>query len=166
MKKLSRIMLGALSVLLVTGAAFAQMGGQQPQLPPYAASEDVSDEEIVKFANIAEALDEVQADVDRQVLAAINAEGMSTERFEQIAMAQQNPQAAAQLNLTEEEMEILGKVGPVMQQITMQAQQIVLAKIEEEDMTVERFQMIAMGTQLDAELAERIEAEFEKRENS
>ena len=164
MKKLSQILMGALSVLFVTSLAVAQMGGQQPQVPAYAQSDDVSEEEIVKFANIAEALDEVQEDVDRQVLAAINAEGMSTERFEQIAMAQQNPQAAAQLNLTEEEMEILGKVGPVMQQITMEAQQIVLSKIEEEDMTVERFQMIAMGTQMDAELAQRIEAEFDKRE--
>ncbi|MCC5925628.1 MAG: DUF4168 domain-containing protein [Bacteroidetes bacterium] len=165
MKQLSRVLMGALSVLFVTGIAMAQMGGQQPQMPAYAQSDDVSDEEIVKFANIAEALDEVQADVDRQVLSAINAEGMSTERFEQIAMAQQDPQAAAQLDLTEEEMEILGKVGPVMQQITMEAQQKVLAKIEEEEMSVERFQMIAMGTQMDAELAQRIEDEFEKRES-
>jgi uncharacterized Zn finger protein len=164
MKKLSQILMGALSVLFVTSLAVAQMGEQQPQMAQYAQSDDVSDEEIVKFANIAEALDEVQEDVDRQVLAAINAEGMSTERFEQIAMAQQNPQAAAELNLTEEEMEILGKVGPVMQQITMEAQQIVLKKIEEEEMTVERFQMIAMGTQMDADLAQRIEAELDKRE--
>ena len=143
--------------------AWPRCPASSPAPPVPAVSADVTDEEVGKFATIALAFDAIQADVDRQILQAVNDAGMTTERFTAIMQSQQNPTAAAELNVTEEEMELLNGIGPQVQMIQMGSQERVLAAIEEEDMTVERFQQIAAGSQADEELAERINTEVENR---
>lgn len=158
---IQHLVAGLFTILLFSTVSLAQMPGQQPAPPVPATSADVSDEEVGKFAVIAVAFDAIQADIDRQILQAVNEAGMPTERFTAIMQAQQNPMAAAELNITEEEMALLNGIGPQVQMIQMGAQELVLAAIEDEDMTVERFQQIAAGSQADEVLAERINTEVE-----
>src|SRR5690606_19106323 len=87
----------------------------------------------------------------------VESEGMQFERFQEIVMAQQNPQLAARVEITDEEQAVLEKVQGNLMLVNDEAQQKYIATIENEGLTIEKFQQIAMAIQSDTEVARRFE---------
>lgn len=157
MKKLARytfvLFLGA---LLSTATVFAQQQQMPPQPEPL-SPEEVTDEHLEKISNVTKAGQEIQREADEKMKDVVEEVGMEYQRFQQIMMAQQNPQLANQLKLTTEEQQTLQKVQPELMQINQEAQQKYVTQIEGEGLTIQEFQQIAQAIQAHPEVAERFE---------
>lgn len=149
-------------VLLTTGMLFAQVQQQQPQMPDLPTSSDVSDEELEQITTIIGELEPIQVKAQEQIGAALEEEGISMERFQQMMMAMQNPQMADQVEITDEEMATIQSMQPKLMEIQGQAEQEMSAKMEENGLTMQRYRMVVMGAQQDPELMERLQSQLEE----
>ena len=156
MKKLVRysfvLILGA---ILGTAAVFAQQ--QMPPQPEPLSPDEITDEQLEMIVNVSEAVQDLQKEADMEMREVIAGEEMEYSRFQQIMMAQQNPQMAGQLNVTEQEKQILQQVQPKLQEITMKVQQGYMTAIQDEGLSPQKFQQIARAIQAHPEVAERFE---------
>ena len=148
--------------LLSTGMLFAQVQQQQPQMPDLPTSTDVSDEEIEQIASTIGELEPIQVKAQQKMGAALEEEGISLERFQQMMMAMQNPQMADQVEITDEEMSIIQSMQPKLMEIQGEAEQEMSAKMEENGLTMQRYRMVVMGAQQDPELMERLQSQLEE----
>jgi len=148
--------------LLSTGMLFAQVQQQQPQMPDLPTSSDVSDEEIDQIATTIGELEPIQVKAQEKMGAALEEEGISLERFQQMMMAMQNPQMADQVNISDEEMATIQQMQPKLMEIQGEAEQEMSAKMEENGLTMQRYRMVVMGAQQDPELMERLQSKLEE----
>ncbi|WP_234567633.1 DUF4168 domain-containing protein [Rhodohalobacter sp. 614A] len=146
--------------LFAAGSLFAQVQQQPPQQPELPTSEDVSDEEITQLGDAVEALEPIQVETQEKIKSAVEEEDITFERFQQMMMAMQNPQMAQQVNITAEEKSKIQTLQPTLMQIQTEARQQMSAKIEENGLTMQRYQQIIMGAQQDPELMARVETEL------
>lgn len=143
----------ALLVAAFSVPAFAQVQSQ----PPAINSDDITDEELKMVVNIADSATHIQEEANLKMKKIVESEGMKFERFQEIVMAQQNPQLAARVEITDDEQTLLEKVQGNLMLVNDEAQQKYIATIENEGLTVEKFQQIAMAIQSDTEVARRFE---------
>ncbi len=141
-----------LTIVLATTTTFAQ---QQMQMPPVAPAENVSDEELSDFVNTAMKLQSIKMQTDQKVVAKLQEEEISIQRFQEIMMSQQNPNA--NIELTEAEEKSMTVIQPFLQQVSMQAQQQQLEVVQDSELSQQRFQSIAAALQTDQELATRVQ---------
>lgn len=151
--------------LLSTGILFAQVQQQQPQMPDLPASSDVSDDEIEQIATTIGELEPIQVKAQEKIGAALEEEGISMERFQQMMMAMQNPQMADQVDISDEEMATIEGMQPKLMEIQGEAEQEMSAKMEENGLTMERYRMVVMGAQQDPDLMERLQSELEENDS-
>lgn len=154
-------------MVFTTAGAFAQ--GQQnqqqmPQMPDLPTSADVSDDEIDNVVKTIMDLTPIQEEAERKMEEAVEEGGINVERFRQIVATMQNPQMAGGSDITDEEMQTLQSLQPELMQIQTEAQEEIVAKIEENGFTTQRYQSIMMGAQQDEELRNRIETLLEEEE--
>lgn len=157
MKKLVRY-----SFVLILGALFstATVFAQQQQMPPQPeplSPEEVTDEQLEMVVNVSEAVQGLQKEADMQMREVIANQDMEYSRFQQIMMAQRNPQMAGNVNMTDEEKKTLQKVQPEIQKISMKVQQGYVTAIEDEGLSPQKFQQIAQAIQAHPEVAKRFE---------
>lgn len=142
-------------VLFTTGSLFAQV--QQQQMPDLPTSDEVSDEEVSQIVSTINDLEPIQIEAQSKIEEALVAEDLTIERFRQMMMAMQNPQMADQIDVTEEEMSKMQILQPLLIDIQGEADREMIAAIEENGLTMERYRSIVMGAQQDPELMQRIE---------
>jgi hypothetical protein len=168
MKLLKSLSIAAVAILFSASAIFAQVQQQQqqqaPQMPDLPTSAEVSDEEIEQLVNAIFAMEPIQLETQEKMAEAVESEDISFERFQQLMQAMQNPQMADQVDISDEEMMKLQNVQPKLMEIQGEAEQEMIAKIEENGLTAERYQNIIMGAQQDPELRLRVETLLEEEE--
>ena len=157
MKKLVRY-----SLVFMVGAIFstATVTAQQQQMPPQPkplSPEEVTDEQLEMIVNISEAVQSLQKEADTQMREVIAKQEMEYSRFQQIMMAQQNPQMAQKVNMTDEEKKTIQKVQPELQKISMKVRQGYVTAIQDEGLSPQKFQQIAQAIQAHPEVAKRFE---------
>lgn len=160
MKSFKPIFVALLVTFFTAGSLFAQVQQQQPQQQDLPTSEDVSDQDITKLGNAVEALEPIQTETQEKIKAAVEEEDLTFEQFRQMMMAMQNPQMAQQVNITDEEKSKFQTLQPAIMKIQTEARQRMNEKIEENGLTMQRYQQIIMGAQQDPELMSRIENEL------
>lgn len=129
---------------------------QNMTMPQIAPADSVTDAEIEEFVSIAKEIQGIRMEMDSLVIAKLDEEGMSTQRFQEIMQSMQNPQAS-DVKLTTEEEETVANMQSFLQEISMTAQKDQMASIENSDMSQQRFQSIAKAMQTDSELAMRFQ---------
>lgn len=153
--------------LIAAGSLFAQVQQQTPQnRPEPATSDEVSDQEIDNLVSAINEMEPIQTEIQEKIQTAVEEEGLSFERFQQIMMGMQNPQMANQMNITDEEQETIQTIQPQLMQIQGEAQQKISAKIEENGLTMQRYRQIVMGAQQDSTLMARVQTKLEEEEES
>lgn len=160
MKFFKSLSIALIAILFGAGSLFAQVQQQQqmpPQQPDLPTSADVSDEEIEQVASAINDLEPIQSEAQEKIQEAVEEEDITFERFQQMMMAMQNPQMADQVNVTDEEMAKLQELQPALMEIQSEADEKMMAKIEENGLSVDRYQNIVMGAQQDEELRSRVE---------
>lgn len=165
MKIFKSLSLAAIAILMSAGFAFAQVqqgqGQGQPQMPELPTSDDVSDEELTQLVDAINGLTPVQEKLQGEIEQIVNEEDISFERFQEMMMAMQNPQMADQANITEEEQQKIQTLQPKLMEAQGAAQEEMVAVIEDNGLTTERYQQIIMGAQQDTELRERVESRLD-----
>lgn len=141
-----------LTIVLATTTTLAQ---QQMQMPTVAPADSVSDEELADFVDTAMQLQGIRMQTDQKVVAKLQEEEISVQRFQQIMMSQQNPNA--NVELTESEKESMQVIQPFLQQVSMEAQQQQMQIVQNSELSQQRFQSIAAALQTDQELAARVQ---------
>ncbi len=160
MKILKAASIALLTLLFAAGTAFAQVQQQQPpqqqQMPDLPTSAEVSDEEVQKVADTINEFAPIQEKANEKITEAVEAEDLTIERFQQMMMAMQNPQMADQVEISDEEMEKLQTLQPKLMEIQSETDEAMMEKIEENGLSLDRYQSIVMGAQQDEELRERV----------
>ena len=158
-----------MAVFIFTAAAALAQGQQNqqqmpPQMPDLPTSADVTDEEIDNVVQTIMDLTPIQQEAERKMEETVQEGGIEVDRFRQIIATMQNPQMSGGSDITDEEMQTLQSLQPALMQIQTEAQQQIVAKIEENGFTTQRYQSIMMGAQQDPELRNRIETLLEEEE--
>lgn len=140
-----------LGFLLIAGSVFAQ--GQQMQQP--AQPDSISDEELEKFAKVANEIQKLQQESQKQVQAMLSDKEMDMQRFQQIMMSRQNPKMGDSVEVTEQEQETMKEIEPKLKKMQSESQQKIMKTIKEEGLQPQRFQAISRAVQTNPEVMKR-----------
>ena len=134
---------------------------QTPQLPQQQQQQkvEVSDSELTKFANAFQGIRMISQEAQQGMTAVVEEEGMNVQRFNEIHQASMNPEV--EVEATEEELSNHKKIISELEKMQVSLQQKMEKVIQDQDLTLERYEQIAMGLQNDTELQERLKAEFQ-----
>lgn len=144
--------------LAVSAGMFAQgMNGMMQQQPQDIPA--VEDEELEQFVGVAVELEKINAESQMKIQKMIEDEGMSTDEFSQIYQVKANPQAdQSQLDeFSDEKVEKVDELLPKLNEVQQESQQKTMSKVEESDLSVQRFTQINQKLQADQELQQRFQ---------
>jgi len=151
--KISKIVKAIVLTLIIGSTAITAQNMQMPQTAP---ADSVSDSELEQFVLIAQEIQGIRMEIDSLLIAKLDDEGMSTDRFQEIMQSKQNPQTS-EITLTTKEEETVANMQSFIQQVSVKAQKEQLASIQNSEMSAQRFQSIAQALQTDRELAMRMQ---------
>ena len=134
-------------LLFATTGVFAQF--EQQQQPA------VSDDDLQLFASAFMQVQAVDHQAQAEMIEAVEENGFSVERFNEIHQSLQSPEL--EIDLSQEEAENFDNANSSIETIQMGAQQEMATKIEEEGLTINRYQEIMMAVQNDMELQEKLQ---------
>jgi hypothetical protein len=153
-KKITPTILG---LMLIAGTSFAQVQQQQGQQGSQLSSEDVSKEELKNFVATAGEVQSIQRESQAKLQEMVRTEGLEFQRFQMIMMSKQNPQMADSVEISDEEQASFKKIQPKMSKMNQSMLQRFQSTIKENDMTQQRFQMIAQAMNSSPELQQRFQ---------
>lgn len=157
MKKLFRqSLIYIIGTFFIASPLLAQQQSMPAQPEPL-SPEEVTNSDLQLIANISESSQNIQQEADSEMREIVEEEGMEYARFQQIMMAQQNPQMAGSMELTESEETTLQKIQPQLMRVGQNAQQQYMSLIKEEGLSITKFQQIAQAIQTHPEVAKRFE---------
>lgn len=144
--------------IMATAAVQAQTLPQNQQSQPQQAS--YSDDEILKFSKAAKVLESLQADVEKEMITAIEDKGLDLDTFNKIAAAQQNPNAGSDV-ADAETMKSYNAVNEDLQKIQMEAQPKMVEAIEKTGMDVNEYQQMMLAYQQSPEMQAKVKEMME-----
>lgn len=140
-----------------------QFGEQmQPQQP--GADTDVSDGELEKFVEATINTQQIQMDSQEDMVSKVEEEGISVERFNEIAESQQRGQSEEDINATSEEMENFNSAMQAIQQANEEMQPEIENAIEDAGLKLDRYQEINIAIQQSPELQQKAQQKFQEKQ--
>lgn len=118
---------------------------------------DVSDEELEQFLDASAKAQEVQMGFQQQMIDIVEGEGIDVETYIQIAEGIQMGQAEEDIDVSESDMEKFRSASASIEEVGQEMDAQLAEAIEEEGMSMDRFQEINMAIQQDPELQQRIQ---------
>ena len=143
--------------ILGTTAASAQISQPQPQQQQQKV--EVSDSELEKFANAFQGIRMITQKAQQEMVTVVQDGGMDIQKFNKIQQASMNPEV--EVEATAEEKKQHKEIASELEEMQMGYQEEMQKVIEEQDLTLQRYEQIAMGLQNDPELQERLKAIFQ-----
>lgn len=137
-----------LTILLSSTFVFAQT----PQTPQ---ETDVSDNDLETFAAAFQQVQAIDQKAQQDMVKAVQDEGLSVERYNELLQNEENPEQNA--NPTEEEKQQFENVNIQIKGIQNKAQQSMHKKIQDEGLSIKKYQEIAYAIQNSPELQERLQ---------
>jgi hypothetical protein len=154
--KLNKLL--AILVVFAIGmtGAYAQLPDQLPEAQPT----EVSENELEQFAQAFREIQVIDHQVQMEMLNTVQEEGIDVDRFNEFLSAQQDP--AQQFDASEEELSRFAtayqEIGEIQEQALQQMQKV----ITENELSLERYQEIAMTIQANPELLQKLQEHFEE----
>ncbi|WP_107040159.1 DUF4168 domain-containing protein [Brumimicrobium mesophilum] len=141
-----------LAFALTTGAT--SIIGQEQMLPAQEnQTQDITDKELKKFANVYVEVQSESQKMQEKAVKTIEEEGMEIARFNEIAKAQNDPNKKA--DPKEEEVEKLAAINSKMSKIQSDFQAEITKLIQQEGLTLQRYQELYTAIQKDEELQQK-----------
>lgn len=170
---LKKILAGSFAAALAIGTTLNAQVRQQPtqqqqqpqmQMQQQAPNTEVSEEELQKFADIAQNIEKEQSEVEQQMIAILEKHNLDVQKFQMIQQSQQMQGNEGELpeGVTDEDMQNFTAAMGEIQQKQQQNQEKMMAVISDGGMEVERFQEIQMALQQDQDLQQRFRSMMEK----
>lgn len=138
-------------------------GVQQPldqQMQQNSQARNISDEELEKFVDIDMQLQPMQQQAQQEMIETVEQKGMKVEKFQQIAQSQQQGNTA---DFSENELQKFSEINEELAVIDSQLQQDMISKIEEEGVSIERYQQIAAAVNQDQGLQQKLQKIFQEK---
>ena len=117
--------------------------------------EEISDQELKQFASALQQIQVINQQAQQAMVKAVEEKGLEVQRYNEIQQAQQDPNQEAEV--TEKELKQYETATQELEEIQVQIQQQMQAKIVEEGLTVNRYQEIAAVIQNDPELHQKLQ---------
>lgn len=136
---------------------FPQQNPQEPQ----EIKIEVSDAELEKFANAFQHVRAITMEAQQKMTQVVQNEGLEIQRFNEIHSAFLNPEM--EVTTTPEEKQKHENILKEIETIQMSIQKDIEEKIQEQGLTLQRFEQIAMSLETDPELQQRLREHFEKK---
>jgi flavorubredoxin len=143
-------------LLLLIFVSTTTIAAQNMPMQQIAPADSVTDSEIKQFVLLAQKLQAIQMEADKLIIAKLEEEGMSTQRFQEIMQSMQDPQSSS-VTLSTEEEKTVANMQTFLQELSTKAQQDQMASVQNSDMSQERFQSIAQAMQMDKNLMMRFQ---------
>lgn len=158
---LKSILAGGL--LLICGVTSGYVNAQQlpPAQQPTQAATDISDEKLEQFVEVLGEVSAVQQEMQHEMVAVVEENGLDVNTFNQIAQQQQNPQAD-QSTISPEDKAAFDKAMQEVQQMQLKMQQDMQAKVEASEIDMNEFNALMMAYQQDPEVQQRVNTLLEK----
>lgn len=116
---------------------------------------DVSEEEVTVFAKAAMEAQKIQMQSQKEMVGAIQDEGLDVKTYQVIAKATQMGQAPD--SISSEQMDKYDSANKSIKKVQTKVQEQVSSVVEEAGMEMERFQKISRAAQQDTQLQRRIQ---------
>jgi len=136
-----------------------QMQQQQP-----ATDIDMSDDELEQFVEISTELQGVQMESQQEMVAIVENEDLSLEIYNQIAESRDMGQSDEDIDVSSEELEKFERASEKISDIGTEIEAEMDERIEDYEMTRERFQEINLAMQQDPELQRRAQERMQKQQ--
>ncbi len=148
----------ALAIAFAAVPLFAQTNGNQ-QAPSAQQQTDieVSDAELKKFVKAMKAIQEIQRSSQEKIEKAFSDSSMSKERFNELYKAKQQQGKEKAEGETEQETQAYNNIMEQIKTIRSSDQEKMMTVLEDNGISVERFNKIAQAMRSDQELAQRIQ---------
>lgn len=136
-----------------------QQAPQQRQQAPQqrGGNTDVSDSELKKFAEIQNEVQEVREGTRKEMMSAVEDEGLDVNQFSKIRRAQMSGDSTAQAQVSDAELQKFKKAQEEMQKVQQKAQKKVQKKIEKSGISTQRFEEISTAVKQDRELQQKLQ---------
>lgn len=125
-------------------------------LPVKGMADDFSDSELESFANAVVQIMSIQQQGQQQMIAKIEEADMTVQRFNEITMQVQE-MGVDQVEMSEEEAEVFIILSEEIEQIQINLEDIMIDTIEDEGITIEKYEEIMAAYQQDPELQQRVQ---------
>lgn len=160
--KFFAILCASLSVLMISSADLYAQGlpGAAQQQP---VKEDFTDEELKTFIQANKSVVQVQQAAEQKMMQAIEETDMDVNRFNEIATAQQDPQADA--GASAEEMATFNEAAQKVMAVQRETQSEIAAAVEEEGMEFNEYRQIMMAYQNSPKVQQQITKLIEEEQN-
>jgi hypothetical protein len=132
----------------------------QPVAPPQAQPQpvaEVSSADIERFARAITQLQSIQQETQVELLQVVEGQGLTPERFNEIAEAQQSPEGATATEISESELQSFEQAANEITAIRQQTQTRFQEAVQAEGLNVEQFNQILAAVQQDPELQQEVE---------
>lgn len=153
--KPSTLLKGLLAATLVLGAPAAALA-QGQATPAQTAPMEVSETQIDRFVSAYQAIRSIQQSVQAELVAAVEAEGLTVADYNAIAEAQQSPEAATTVDAATAEQ--FAAAAEQVVSLRAEAGQEMRAAIEAENLSIPEFEQILAQAQQDPALQQAIAA--------
>lgn len=119
---------------------------------------DVSDDELEQFVEAFMAASQIQQEAQMEMMEAIEDEGMSVEKYNEIVEGQQMGQQQEDMEeVSEEDMELFESLQEMLEVIQAEVEDDIIEAIEDTGMDMERFQEIEMAARTDEEIQQKLQ---------
>ena len=120
----------------------------------FAQAQEITDKDLTQFAEAFQQVRFINQSSQQDMVKALEAEGLSVERFNTINQAEQNPNKES--DATDEELDKYKSAMESVEGIQAKTQEDLLAKIKASGLSIERYQQIATQLQSDENLQQRL----------
>jgi hypothetical protein len=148
------------SILIVFAIGMTGAYAQLPEQLPEDSPAEVSDNELDFFAQAFREIQVIDQQVQMEMLSTVQEEGIDVDRFNEFLTAQQDP--AQEFDASEEELNKFAAAYQEIEEIQEKALQQMEKAITENELTLERYQEIAMTIQANPELLQKLQTHFEE----
>lgn len=139
-----------LSVATTYNATAQQMPAPQ-NVPP---ATDYTQEQLEEFATATKAMQQVQMEFQQKMVSAIQEAGMDPMTFQQMAQAQQNPEAKTEY--TPEQQKAFSNAMNSIMGLQKSMQDEISSSLEPYDISLQEYQIMAMSIQQSPEVTEKV----------
>lgn len=146
---LAVLLFGHLPALAQTSAPESQ--GQQ------VSPAEISDRELEQFASAIQEMQSIQEAAEADMIAAVQEQGLSAERFVEIARSQQDPEAQPEESVSQEELQNFQEASSQIAQIQEDMQSQLQEAVQSEGLEVQRFNEIFAAVRQNPTLMEKVQ---------
>ncbi len=144
------------SLLFVFAVGTASVTAQSTTMPQQQQEKiEVSDAELAQFAEVFQEMRMMNQQVQKEMMAVVTSEDFELQRFNEIHQAKMDPNK--EIETTSEEDEKYNAVVAEIEVIQPKFQKKMEEVITESDLSMERYQQLAMALRSDVELQQRLQ---------